>query len=116
MSPPPRRDYSALRQTAQELDGAMGTAPEQARESVASIQINVEELRKSYAEGLQVQVNRGRMSAVERSDLLAQFDKDHDPAPSQDQALQEARKLAAEARAHEAAEHARAYEIEGPER
>ena len=117
--PPPRPDYSALRKTTQELDGATGRAgPDATRESEAPTQsvINVEELKRSYAEGLQVQVNRGRMSAMERSNLLTKFDKDHGPAPSQDQALQEARQLAAEARSHEAAEHAKAYEIEGPER
>ena len=93
-------------------------APMRRGESEAPTQsvINVEELKRSYAEGLQVQVNRGRMSAMERSNLLTKFDKDHGPAPSQDQALQEARQLAAEARSHEAAEHAKAYEIEGPER
>ncbi len=116
---PPRQNYGALRKTAQELDGvAARPVSDASREFVPPIQseINVEELKKSYAEGLQVQVNRGRMSAVERSDLLAQFDKDRGPAPSQDQDLQEAQELAASARSHEAAEHARAYEIEGPER
>jgi hypothetical protein len=116
--PPPRQNYGALRQTAQEVDGvAAGPVSDASRESASPIQneINVEELKRSYAEGLQFQVNRGRISATERSNLLAEFDKDHGPAPSQDQDLQEARELAAEARSHET-EQARAYEIEGPER
>jgi hypothetical protein len=114
--PPPRNNYSALRKTAQELDGVTPVS-DASREAVAPRQseINVEELKRSYAEGLQVQVNRGRMSASERSNLLNEFDKDHGPAPSQDNDLKEARELASAARSHEA-EQGKSYEIEGPER
>lgn len=120
MPPPSRPNYSALRQTAQQVDAAATehTVPEASQEAIAPPrrEINVAELRLSYATGLQVQVNDGRLSATHRSDLLAAFDEQHRPAPQQDKGLLDAKELAASARSHEASEQTKAHEIDGPER
>jgi hypothetical protein len=118
MPPPSRPDYGALRKTAQEVDGLTERAVPDASQDAAApgrLEINVAELRQSYATGLQVQVNKGRLSATGRSELLAEFDKEHSTPSPQNSDLQDALKLAAEARSHEAAERDKAYEIDAPE-